>query len=533
MAINRYYSAIAQDTTITSGITSSSTTVVVSGTTGYPTSYPFALALDYGSALEEIVDVTGVAGLTLTITRAVNGTSAVAHAAGATVRHVITARDLTDAQTHYNTALSAGAHGVTGALATFLGSTTSANLAAVVTDETGSGPLVFATGPTISGPTITGTINVGGNTGASGSILSSTGTGAAWVSSFTSPLTTKGDVHTYSTTDARLPVGSDGQTFVANSANATGLGWQSNFSAGKNKIINGDFGVWQRGTSFSNPATGSFAADRWSVVWDGTGATRTVSQQAFTPGGAPVAGYEGQYFYRFAQSVAGTGGTYNLFQNRIEDVRTYANQTVTISFWAKASASMSLVRLNFEQDFGTGGSPSGAVSTDLASTNFAITTSWQRFTVTTTVPSISGKTIGTTTPGYLGLRFWLPINNTFTLDVWGVQLEAGSTATAFQTATGTVQGELAACQRYYQSTGAVVAWQGNTTSGSNYAVFVQLPVQMRAIPSLTIINYGVSGFGTSPSGGTATVGAFLGTNAATSTASAAYYQFTYKADAEL
>ena len=154
MAINRYYSAIAQDTTITSGITSSSTSVTVAATTGFPGTYPFALALDYGNALEEIVDVTGVAGLTLTITRAVNSTTAVAHATGATVRHVITARDLTDAQTHYNTALSAGAHGVTGSLATFLGSTTSANLAAVVTDETGSGALVFGTSPALTTPKI-------------------------------------------------------------------------------------------------------------------------------------------------------------------------------------------------------------------------------------------------------------------------------------------------------------------------------------------------------------------------------------------
>jgi hypothetical protein len=154
MAVNRYYSAIAQDTTITSGISSSSTSVVVAATTGFPSSYPFALALDYGNALEEIVDVTYVSGLTLTITRGVNSTTAVAHATGATVRHVITARDLTDAQTHYNTALSAGAHGVTGALATFLGSTTSANLAAVVTDETGSGALVFGTSPALTTPKI-------------------------------------------------------------------------------------------------------------------------------------------------------------------------------------------------------------------------------------------------------------------------------------------------------------------------------------------------------------------------------------------
>jgi hypothetical protein len=177
---SRYYSAVAQDTTVTSNITSSSTSVTVAAVVGYPSSYPFVLALDYNTASEELVTVTGVSGLTLTITRGYNGTTATAHNAGAVVRHVITAQDLTDAQNHYGTALSAGAHGVTGALATFLGTPTSANFAATVTDETGSGSLVFATGPTIASPTITGTINAGGNTGASGTFLSSTGSGIAW-----------------------------------------------------------------------------------------------------------------------------------------------------------------------------------------------------------------------------------------------------------------------------------------------------------------------------------------------------------------
>jgi hypothetical protein len=265
-----------------------------------------------------------------------------------------------------------------------------------------------------------------------------------------SPLTVKGDLFGYSTTQARVPVGNDGETLVADSSTATGLSYQANFAAGKNKIINGDFGVWQRGTSFSNPASAAFTSDRWSVVWDGSGATRTISRETFTPATAPVAGYEYPYFYRYAQSVAGSGANYNLFQTRLEDVRTFAGQTVTISFWGKAAATTSIVKLNLEQEFGTGGSPSATVSTDIASTDFSLTTSWQRFTVTTTVPSISGKTIGTTTPGFLGLRVWIPVNATFTLDFFGFQIESGSVATAFQTATGTLQGELAACQRYYQ-----------------------------------------------------------------------------------
>ena len=243
-------------------------------------------------------------------------------------------------------------------------------------------------------------------------------------------------------------------------------------AAGKNKILNSDFSIWQRGTSFSNPASAAFTADRWSVVWDGSGATRTVSQQTFTPGTAPVTGYEGAYFYRFNQSVAGTSGTYNLFQNRMEDVRTFAGQTVTISFWGKAAATTNLVKLNFEQEFGTGGSPSANVSTDIASTNFTLTTSWQRFTVTTTVPSISGKTVGTTTPGYLGLRFWVPVNSTFTIDIWGVQVELGTTATTFTTATGTIQGEIAACERYFQKNYDLTENPG--TTNSNAVVWTQI-----------------------------------------------------------
>jgi hypothetical protein len=251
--------------------------------------------------------------------------------------------------------------------------------------------------------------------------------------------------------------------------------------AGKNKIINGDFGIWQRGTTFSNPTSGDFLSDRFYSQHNGTGTTRTITQQTFTPGTAPVAGYEGQYYQRYALSVVGTS-TFNRVCQNIEDVRTFAGQTVTVSMWLKSSTTQN-VSFNLSQLFGTGGSSENY----FGNSNFNITTSWVRYSATFAVPSVSGKTIGTSS----FMKFFLELNasSTYTAEMWGLQIEAGSVATAFQTATGTIQGELAACQRYYYRTGVGL---GDTTpaiyeplgygSFFNSTIFVgqcEFPVTMR------------------------------------------------------
>ena len=111
---SRYYSAIAQDTTLASGITNAANSMTVSALVGFPASFPYVVAVDYNAASEELILVTAAVGTTLTITRGYNGSTAVAHSTGAVVRHVIVAQDLTDAQSHYD--LTSGVHGVTGAV---------------------------------------------------------------------------------------------------------------------------------------------------------------------------------------------------------------------------------------------------------------------------------------------------------------------------------------------------------------------------------------------------------------------------------
>jgi hypothetical protein len=256
----------------------------------------------------------------------------------------------------------------------------------------------------------------------------------------------------------------------------------NNFYAGKNAIINGDFGVWQRGTTFNAAASGNYFADRWTCFIGG--GTNNITQQTFSPGTAPVAGYESKYFLRWTNTSAAAGLA---LSQRIEDVRKFAGQTIVVSFWVKANASLN-TSVSIYQQFGSGGSS----ATSQASGTIAVTTSWVRQTASFTVGSIAGKTIGTNS--YFQVDFNLP-NSTFTFDIWGVQVEAGSVATPFQTATGTIQGELAACQRYYWRWGAQVTGGnpmmipfGTAQSTTNLVVSVPTKVTMRTTP--TLVDYG-------------------------------------------
>jgi hypothetical protein len=288
------------------------------------------------------------------------------------------------------------------------------------------------------------------------------------------------------------------------------------FVAGKNAVINGDFGVWQRGTSFSNPTNNVYTADRWAHGFNNANPTSsTTSREAFTLGTAPVAGYEGTYFGRSTITTVGSTTIFRPFTQRIEDVRTLANQTITISFWAKADSARSLT-VNFQQNFGSGGSsPSGG-----AGLTVSLSTSWQRFTWSAVlIPSISGKTIGTNS--YLEFLFQQAAASGSVLDLWGVQVEAGSVATPFTTATGTVQGELAACQRYFNRfNGGASLYYANGMSDSTttaYGVYLY-PVTMRAVPTFAA-NGAASSYAIYSSGGAITCSAVPGfTNAGVASA---------------
>lgn len=98
----RYYSSVAQRTTLASDLDNSSSTVVVAAVSGFPSSFPYTLIIDQDTVNEEIVTVTARSGTTLTVTRGVDGTTGVAHSAGATVNHGVSARDFDEPNAFIN-----------------------------------------------------------------------------------------------------------------------------------------------------------------------------------------------------------------------------------------------------------------------------------------------------------------------------------------------------------------------------------------------------------------------------------------------
>jgi hypothetical protein len=263
-------------------------------------------------------------------------------------------------------------------------------------------------------------------------------------------------------------------------------------AAGKNKLINGDFAINQYGFTSASNGT-AYVADRWKYS---SSATATTSRETFTPGAAPVSGYEGRNYLRMVTSGQSGAGAIAAFTTRVEDVRTFAGQTTTLSFWARASSGTPFVAADWLQLFGTGGS-SPVVGTGQ---KVAITTSWARYSFTFNIDSVAGKTISTSNDSSVQIEIWTSAGTDYnsrtasmgiqsaTIDIWGVQWEAGSTVTAFQTATGNPASELAACQRYYYRSTANGYQYFATAANSQTTITlgsVFFPVTMRTSPSLS------------------------------------------------
>lgn len=247
----------------------------------------------------------------------------------------------------------------------------------------------------------------------------------------------------------------------------------------RNRIINGNFDVWQRGTSFTNLSPNSFFSDRWIFGWDGSGVLSTISRQNYK---VPSNGFlVSNSAARIQITNAGTSNTYKNIYQKIEGVNAFQGNTVTFSARFNPSTSLANVNISLIQFFGTGGSPSSTVGT--ASSNQTMTAggvySW-----TINVPSIASKTLGTNGDDSLWVVIGLPATGTYLVDIAEIQLELGSTATPFEQRPYGM--ELALCQRYYYRVSGEsnsLLGVGQVANGTQAGIYIPFHTTMRVPPS--------------------------------------------------
>jgi hypothetical protein len=335
----------------------------------------------------------------------------------------------------------------------------------------------------------------GGTTGQILSKASNTNMDFTWVTTDdanaiqNSIVDAKGDIVAASANDtpARLAVGANGETLVADSSTSTGL----NYTAGtvqSNPVLNSAMQLWARGTSFAVALnTTTYTADRWCVRRGTAG--ETVSRQVT---GDTTNLPNIQYCARVQRDSGNTSTQAINISQSLETVNSipYAGKTVTVSYYVRRGANYSGASnaLSLGVYTGTGTDENVALGYTGSALNFSVsatlTTTWQRVSATGTIPATAtelGLYINYTPVGTAGAADYF--------EVTGVQIDVGSVALPFRTYAGTIQGELAACQRYYwrqtADATAVYAVLGNGSAGSTTTVNLQIlnPVSMRVAPS--------------------------------------------------
>ena len=295
----------------------------------------------------------------------------------------------------------------------------------------------------------------------------------------------KGDLIAASANDtpARLAVGNNGETLIADSTATTGLRWQGTLSA-SNPILNSAFQVWQRGTSFVPTGTPPYSADRWQAYRSVAGSTVT-RQVTNDTTNLPFI----QYCTR-VQRDSGNTSTAGIFINQVfESVNSipYAGRTVTLSFYARAGANLSSTSTRIAANLATGTGTDQSFWAGFTgranpiNTNVNLTTTWQRFTLTGTLAATATQiavAFNMDPTGTAGANDYFEIT--------GVQIDVGSVALPFRTYAGTIQEELAACQRYYQRitpATAGAAFSGFASTTTEAIISIPFFQTMRTAPT--------------------------------------------------
>jgi hypothetical protein len=269
----------------------------------------------------------------------------------------------------------------------------------------------------------------------------------------------------------------------SNSSTGTSIGSSTSTVGTRNKLINGNFDIWQRGTTFSykNPTSepDRYCADRWKLVNSGgSTADRLGVQVNRIPlglGDLPNSTAYSNYGLQFAIGTGGyTAGSQTYLYQRVEGVENLSNGFATVSFYARSTVTNSKLGVSFRRDFGGGTAPDYATtgveknSQKDSGMTIVVPTTWTRFSHTFSLPDASGGLLGASGTDGPEIRFFVRagsdlegedvteyINpnlsgvNNYNIEIAQVQFEPGRIANDFDLRD--MQSEMDRCMRYYQT----------------------------------------------------------------------------------
>ncbi len=290
---------------------------------------------------------------------------------------------------------------------------------------------------------------------------------------------------------------SAGRRLVSN-----GSAWAADDTPGsfRNRIINGAFDIWQRGTSFASIAASAYCADRWTYYKGTTGAVHDISRSTDVPGTSPT-----EALYSFlvdcaTADAAVAAGDLVILSQKIEGqcIRDLVGNTFTLSFWVKATKTGTYC-VAFRN--------SGTDRSYVAEYTVSVADTWEFKTVTVSGGCPTAGTWDYTTGVGLQVDFTLMAGSTFqtTASAWqtgnftatasqvnacdnvannfriaNVQLERGAVATPFERPSYTDEYER--CRRYFRIIDGANGWAYNTTAWNGMWDYSG----MRATPTLSV-----------------------------------------------
>ena len=470
----RKYTSISIETTLSAGISSTATSITVTNATNLlgdvtlGASDQFAVAIDPDTVNEEIIFVSAANTITnvLTIlTRGAAGTTNISHAAGATLKHVLTGEDLTYFETRSLRMVDKNDVAAKGDF--FVG--TSNDNYGILTAGSNERRIVADSGEA---------------------------TGLKYVADTTNyAIAAKGDLLAGTAADTlqAVTVGSNGASLLADSTATPGVAW-SLTQVGKNYLINADCAINERNNGSQTLTTSAkFPVDRFF-------ARRSSGSSGATVIRSTSSALEGFPAFIRVQRTSSNSATDTLITGQtIEtfNARQLQGKTVVFSFYARKGADYTgasdALQVRVYTGTGTDQTGLGSAYTGTAtpiSSNATLTTSWQRFTFS--------ATLATTATQIQALVQYVPVGTASTndyFDVTGFQLEVGSVATPFSLASSGMYGnELSLCRRYYErlaadSNSAIVRYgAGFATAGTTAKLTVYYKTTKRAGISSTSSN---------------------------------------------